>query len=133
MPAINEAVRKRIQEGVAAMEEAIAAIQKAADPFLTAIQAIEGCRDKMLDDEGVEIVGHCEHCNTILFVGDKGLHCEDGPVLCEEHSPTWGDARAQWAEGGGNDDAELKADFMARYEAHIAAGGKDTDTFVHTF
>lgn len=133
MPDISTITRKRIQENFAAMEEAIAAMQKAADPFLTAIQAIEGCRDKMLDDEGVEVAGHCEHCGTILFVGDKGLRCDDGPLLCEEHSPTWGDARAQWSEADKNEDPERHADFMARYEAHIASGGKDTDTLVHTF
>lgn len=131
-PKITDDQRQHIQANIAAMDGAIASMQKAAEPFVQAIEAIEGCRDKMLDDLGLEVVGHCEHCEKILFVGELGLRCDDGPVLCEEHAPTWDDARAQWSEDPAADEPNPdRADFMARYDAHIAAGGKGTDTFVH--
>jgi hypothetical protein len=75
-----------------------------------------------------QYVGNCEGCDKPMFFGDIGLICDDGPVLCAEHSPTWAQAKKQWDAGEqlDNDQDRLEA-FMKSYAAHIAAGGSVDD------
>ena len=82
------------------------------------------------DETHEDYLGCCEGCDKMLFVGDVGLRCDDGPLLCAEHAPSWGDAKHQWdADEQLDDDPERRAAFMAAYDAHIAAGGAAADKF----
>jgi hypothetical protein len=38
-----------------------------------------------------EEVGQCESCNRKLYEGDRGFSYRDGPITCEECSPTLAD------------------------------------------
>lgn len=40
----------------------------------------------------------CEFCDKKLREGDLGHRCDDGPVLCEAHAPTFNDIRRQYDE-----------------------------------
>lgn len=83
---------------------------------------------QMRDETHPDYVGACEGCNTPLFVGDTGMRCDDGPVLCGECALTWKDVKAQWdADEMLDDDPERRAAFMASYQAHLAGGGSADD------
>lgn len=82
------------------------------------------------DESHPDYVGECEGCGTMLFVGDTGLRCDDGPVVCGACAPTWKDVKAQWdADEMLDNDPELRATFMASYQKHLAAGGGADDKF----
>jgi hypothetical protein len=87
------------------------------------------------DENHDDYVGNCEGCDKMLFVGDVGLRCDDGPVLCAEHAPTWAEAKTQWDAGENFDkiDSERHVAFMESYNKHIAEGGSVDDKFTHTF
>lgn len=48
--------------------------------------------------DGKEAIGHCEGCDKPLFDGDKVLDWLDGPMTCEECSPTPQELKEQEAE-----------------------------------
>lgn len=66
-------------------------------PTNSAWMAAKMVLDHLTEDLG-DPVGHCESCDVALFEGDKGHHTSDGCVLCEEHSPTYGDIMRQYTE-----------------------------------
>ena len=69
----------------------------------------------------------CEHCSKTINEGDLYFPFDDGPVLCEACSPTWGDAESMHAAdreiGEDEDMKEARLDFAKRLEEHLAAGG----------
>jgi hypothetical protein len=77
-----------------------------------------------IDDPIAEI---CEHCSRTINEGDLYFPFDDGPVLCADCSPTWGDAESMHASdreiGEDEDMKEARIDFAKRLDAHIAAGG----------
>lgn len=80
------------------------------------------------DENHDDFLGRCEGCGAMLFVGDRGLRCDDGPWLCADHCPTWAGAKKQWEAGENLDeDEERREDFNEAYAAHLAAGGLPDD------
>lgn len=71
-----------------------------------------------------EIAGHCEACSRLLFVGDLGHQCHDGPTLCEEHAPTWSQLLADY-EGVPDADIDPEALQRSTIEKRIADGDGD--------
>lgn len=106
-------------------------IEKAMEPFRSAMAAIETIRDDLLTTHDVEVAGECEGCGKLLFAGEMGLRCNDGPILCEECAPTWEEAKFTHAGDAaiGEDDEmrESREYFNSRYAEHIAAGGSPDD------
>lgn len=82
-----------------------------------------------MSDDDYEI---CETCDKKLRAGDMGHRCADGPVLCEECSPTFADIMEQYeeAKAAGTLDAlfpfpEDAPDHYEACKARIAAGDGD--------
>jgi len=100
----------------------------AAKPYNDIINRLEGIKSELLEQAGVELYHQqCEVCDAVLFVGDLGHTCGDGPVLCAEHSPTWDDAKRQWEERAecgdlSTDEQEDYTVFQQNYAARLAAG-----------
>ena len=84
-----------------------------------------------MSENGTTPVGQCEGCGNELFEGDLGHSCTDGPILCEECSPSWGDIKEQWDEGRQEEDEGERAAFLEAYQAHINAGGSADDKAVY--
>lgn len=82
-----------------------------------------------MDDDDFEV---CEVCEKKLHPGDMGHRCSDGPVLCEEHAPTFNDIRRQYDEAKAAGDFERMFPFPEDAPDHdksldacIAAGEGD--------
>jgi hypothetical protein len=122
----NEA-RQKLKDQLGEFDAAMASIRAARKPFDDAIAAIDNAKDAVLAEHEAEVVGECEGCTKLLLVGDKGFRCEDGPILCADCSPTFGDAEEQWLDGLNDDEPERKAAFFEGLEKHLAAGGSRSD------
>jgi hypothetical protein len=81
--------------------------------------------DCIVEENGDFIAGRCECCAKVVFFGDRGHQYEDGPLSCSDCSPTWEDAKENWESSEADD--EQRAEFQARLEKHLAAGGKLED------
>lgn len=130
---IDDKTRAMIAEQLTASKEAEAAIELAMKPFTRALCKIGEARELLLEHYEVDIAGNCESCDKLLFAGDHGHRCEDGPILCTDHSPTWGDCEQQWlaVAGGDDDEPERRAEFEAAIAAHLAAGGSRDDKITY--
>lgn len=119
--------REELDRKLSDLGDAISGIDKAAEPFDAARHALQGIYDGLVEDAGIEIIGHCEGCERLLIEGDKGHRCDDGPILCEKCSPTYGDSRKQALErqGEGNEEA---GEQVADIDAYVASGGSLEDT-----
>lgn len=124
---MDDKERDVLKEELAALDAAEVSIRKARRPFDEAIDAVETVKQNLLDKHAVEIAGHCEGCGRLLFVGDKGFRCDDGPILCAECSPTFGDAEGNWKSEPEDHEPERKQTFMEGLAAHLAAGGTRAD------
>jgi hypothetical protein len=77
------------------------------------------------------IIETCEACDKKLKEGDLGHRCADGPVLCEECSPTWADVLTQYNESDGDFGSfvdktpEEMAEDRAAAQARVDAGDGD--------
>lgn len=81
--------------------------------------------------------GQCEGCSKQLRTGDKAHICNDGPILCEECAPTFGELQqaANWELEGkvhsfsftGRQQAVAAIEKVA---AHIKGGGSMDDPVV---
>ena len=71
----------------------------------------------------------CESCEKSLAEGDLGHRCADGPVLCEECSPTWSDVLQQYVDAAGEPTSdrtpEELAEDQAAAQAQVDAGNGD--------
>lgn len=122
--------RVKLAEELGALSKAQESIRAARKPFDDAIAAIEEVYENLLYKHEVEIAGSCEGCDRLLFVGEMGHRCEDGPLLCEEHAPTYGDVKRQWEEKDDADPDE-RQDAINAAETHVAAGGSLGDKVLH--
>lgn len=128
-PDQREKLQERIKSLDAQADNIRAAMKPFEDrvkPFQEALYAIEAVKEGLVEDAGVEVVGNCESCELILFAGDLGHRCADGPILCAACSPTWKDLLDQYtAEGaaGSAEDPEAFALGLAR--ARVGAGNAD--------
>lgn len=124
--------RDKLKPLLEALTDAESKIQEAKHPFMLALEAIDLVRSELLDGHP-EVVGECEGCDTLLFEGDKGHRCDDGPLLCEACSPTYGDSLTQLRECladkdiGDDDRAEWESS-IAHIEAAIGAGTLTAET-----
>lgn len=77
------------------------------------------------------ITESCEGCSKTIKEGDLYFSCEDGPYLCSECSPTYGDAEEQMgrdaAIGEDDDMRDARLHFMKALDSHLAAGGNRAD------
>lgn len=130
-PKIDEATRASITEQYDALIKAQQNIETMMKPFHDAIGQIVTARDLLLEQHGgLEVHGTCEGCDKLLFVGEPGHRCSDGPTLCEDCAPTHADCLQQMKERVGEiDDEEDRRDLqddIASVEAIVNAGGGDT-------
>ncbi len=114
--------RAQLSKNIAGVDEIIAPLRKA-------LKELEDLRKDLIEPYADDIVGNCEGCGRLLFVGDKGHRCHDGPILCAECAPTWNDIGAQWNEmkGSADDDPDLRFKFWEAFAQHAAAGGTGDD------
>lgn len=128
---LSEAARKGLQEQLGRLANAEDLLRKAMAPFVQARDALDDAREMLLMDHDADIAGTCE-CGRLLFEGELGHRCDDGPILCEDCAPTWDDMRRQYHE------AKARGDFVDSFEgeqeardadlavdSHIAAGDGD--------
>jgi hypothetical protein len=116
----REKLKARLDE-IAAAEETI---RKARKPFDDAIGALDTVRQQLLDEHEAEIADTCEGCSRLLFVGELGHRCADGPTLCLSCSPTWNDLAKDYATMS-DDDISDEAVSRETIQARIAAGDGD--------
>lgn len=94
--------------------------------------AVEKAVEALKDGFGKDFLTTCEGCSGILLVDDQGQRCREGESLCAECAKTWGEIKEQWdADDLSEDEPGEKAGFLARYEAHIAAGGTPEDKLLY--
>lgn len=126
--------RENIQKRLHAMDDCIVAIDEQmrtlTQPLRIARDSALLVREMILEDAGLEEHGSCEGCSKILFVGDKAHVCSDGPTLCEDCAPSYGDCRRQAVERQGEGDTEAE-EAIAAIDARTAAGGSLEDKAVH--
>lgn len=82
-----------------------------------------------IEKAGVEIIGTCEGCECLLLEGDQGHTCSDGPTLCENCAPTYGDVKRQAQERLAEGDEDAR-EIVAACDGHVAAGGSLDDKSV---
>lgn len=116
--------RTALQEQLVELDKASGQIGDAMQPFRDALAAIDGVREALLTRHNVEIAGQCEGCERLLFVGDMGHRCEDGPMLCAECSPIYADVLKQARERLGEGDQDV-ADTVTALEQRLADGSID--------
>lgn len=126
---MDETSREKLKAEFAALDEAENSIREGRKPFDVALLAIETVRENLKEKHEVEIAGECEGCTRLLFAGEKGFRYEDGPILCEECSPTYGDAESVFKnrDPADDEDPEDRTSFMRQLETHLAGGGSRTD------
>lgn len=118
----GEALQERLKE----LDAAGSAILDARKPFDDALRAVDQVREGLYADAGLEPLDEiCETCERHLFVGDLGHRCADGPVLCEECSPTWNELKTDWNDGKDADDLCHSSLDLETIEANIARGYGD--------
>lgn len=94
--------------------------------------SIETATDALKQGFGKDYLSTCEGCSVVLMVGDEGQRCVDGEHLCKECAASWGDIKMQWDDDAlDEDEPGDKARFLARYDAHIAAGGSPDDLLTY--
>jgi len=126
-PRITEEEREALVSRLAELRKAEEAIDKVRQPLTDAIREIEAVRQALLDRHQLEIVGNCEGCGKLLFSGELGHVCRDGPKLCEACAPSFVDAK-QNLEGIDPNywiSPEERAEDIARAQAEIDAGRGD--------
>lgn len=71
----------------------------------------------------------CEGCSKPLAPGDLGHRCSDGPVLCEDCAPTWGEVLHQYVEAAGETTGDRTPEELAEDQeaarARVDAGDGD--------
>ena len=95
--------------------------------------SIENARETLRDaypDDVYEV--DCEGCGKVILAGEHGHVCVEGETLCEECAFTWGEVKEQIDSGEHGGDDNQKAEFLASYEKHIAAGGSPDDKMLRT-
>src|SRR5262245_22009828 len=118
---MDDKTRTDVQAQITALDKADESVRLARKPFDDVLDTIETLRQSILDKHDVEIAGTCEGCSKLLFIGDRGHRCGDGPLLCAECSPTWADVKEQWDKGERLDDEpEDRERFNLAYAAHVS-------------
>lgn len=132
---LTEEGRKELQAGLKMLEDAEASILSAMKPMKLAMDGVVMCREILLDKRGLEVAGECEGCERLLLIGDKGHRCDDGPILCEACSPTWGDIEGSWLaskpETLDDFDRERREQFFESFGKHLEGGGSRSDTVAY--
>lgn len=127
--------REQLRQALKVLDEAEASIMVSMKPLRLAMDGVATAREVLLEGQGIEPVGECEGCSKLLISGDKGFRCDDGPLLCEAHSPTWGDAEGQWLEKKPETlddfDRERREQFFKEFGEHLERGGSRDDSLAY--
>ncbi|MFN3624402.1 MAG: hypothetical protein ACK4TP_10105 [Hyphomicrobium sp.] len=136
--------RAKLDGELKALDQLEGSVQAQLAPLQEMLRNVESIRAQTLERYGIEDdpVGHCEGCEMLLLPGDLGHRCGDGPVLCADCAPTWGDLKKQITEpsiiDGSAPDLDEEAedgiaprDKLAAVEAHVAGGGSLDDKIIH--
>jgi len=128
-PKITDQERQQLQEQLEALGKAGAAISAAMAPFRKALAEIEGLSAALLERFGGELAATCEGCSKILFFGELGHRCGDGPTLCDACAPTVADCHRQaveileaMAEPPGDEDRKEQEERVAALASRVLAG-----------
>jgi hypothetical protein len=117
----REALRRRLD----VFDQSIAQLEKQREPWDKAIAALQEIREDVIEDvTGAELAGNREGCDRLLFIGEQGHRCVDGPILCVACAPTWSDLKAQYADKRAKGEPVADADDVA-IDGRIAAGDGD--------
>jgi hypothetical protein len=93
---MDEKTRDALKNQLDALGRASSAISGLMEPHKKALAEIQGVRDGILEEHGIEDEpDYCEGCSAILITGDLVHRCADGPILCETCAPTVADCHAQ--------------------------------------
>lgn len=120
--------REILKEQLAELNKAMAEIDKAKAPFEKAGSALCRIREQLLDRHETDIVATCESCLGPIFEGELAYtDGGDGPTVCEEHAPTWGELLSQaremdtdcWEERDGKEKFIAKAESMPPDEKNV--------------
>lgn len=125
-----DAALRLLLRGVFSAIDAIAEVCTIENGWAPQDIAIDGAREEIFDAFADDLVGKCENCAKVIFPGDLGHRCRgDDPVLmCADCAYTWGEVYDQWANGQAEtEDANERACFMKRFQAHIDGGGSRDD------
>lgn len=114
------------------VEAEMAPLREMMKPFNDRLDAIEASRDELLDRFGASVAGYCEVCNKLLLSGDKGHSCADGPILCEDHAPTYRALQRQLEEATEEGDSEWIRATSQDIADHLTSGGTVDDKILHT-
>ncbi len=137
---LSEEQREKLDGELKALKALENGIRKQREPFDRMLRDVEGLVAQTLERYGVDgdPIGHCESCETLLVPGDLGCNCVDGPVLCADCAPTWGDLKKQLENPIVTIDLDVEdekgvppREHMATIAAHIAGGGSLDDKIIH--
>lgn len=120
MPHDLDGLRAKLAE----LDARAATVEAEAKPLRDRAKAIEAEREAMLELHETYDVGRCEGCSKLIFDGERYSNCSDGPILCLDCSPTWGEAAEHMRSYtcGDPDDDRERIEGIAHAEAMIAAG-----------
>lgn len=85
--------RDQAREALARVEDVVKTALSAleAAPYgvaRRAVSALDALPESVACELGVEVIGNCEGCRTIIFDGDDHIHTNDGCWLCTDCRPT---------------------------------------------
>lgn len=122
--------RQKLRAAFAALADLDQALNPSQDmPISIAVEnAVEGLKEAATKD----VISTCEGCSTILMDGDQGQRCTEGELLCAACSMSWAEIKDQWDKDEIEEERPgQKAAFLARYDQHIAQGGKPDDLLTY--
>lgn len=126
---VESLLRRSLLQGAVRSIEAVAKHCTEANGYAAENRVLKGA---LVDIESAfeDVIGRCVGCECCLIIGEQGYSYEGGEVSCEECSPTWEDAKAEWLVEG--QDEEDRKRFLDDYNSFVAAGGDPSDKPLRT-
>lgn len=135
MTRMTDKERETLRNNLTSLDAAEDVIRKARKPFDSALHAIEEVRAGLLESHEINgEIANCGECGAIILEGEPSYSYEDGPILCADDAPTWGDVKSSNTELLATADADTDPDDIERAnlaiaaaDEHVAGGGSLAD------